>query len=223
MTASASALPATVVSLPAGTQLPQNPAGAGAATLTESDFLKLLTTQLEHQDPLNPQSPSEFAAELAQFSTASGVNGLNASIAATNSLLAAGLVGHSVAVPGHALQLGKTGNAKGAFSLAAAASAVVVKITDPQGATVATLELGPGKAGNQNFTWDGRDKNGKALPPGSYSFSITATDARGAAVAATPYSVVAVTAVSAGGRGDPLLQLADGAAPVALGAVQQVF
>ncbi|HYM73667.1 MAG TPA: flagellar hook capping FlgD N-terminal domain-containing protein, partial [Stellaceae bacterium] len=76
----ASMMPATVTTLPAGGTLPKAPAkttGPGT-TLNQNDFLPLLTTQLSHQDPLNAQSPSDFAAELAQFTTASGVQNLNA-------------------------------------------------------------------------------------------------------------------------------------------------
>src|SRR5580704_9130206 len=113
MTVAASVMPASVVSLPSGTQLPtaSSTSAASASTgasglgssLTESDFLTLLTTQLENQDPLNPQSPSDLAAELAQFSTASGVQSLNTTVGTSSGLQAAGLVGQNVAVPGNAL------------------------------------------------------------------------------------------------------------------------
>src|SRR5215475_10606505 len=95
--AAASTMPATVTTLPVGTQLKNasnSPSSASAAssTLNQSDFLKLLTTQLEKQDPLNPQNPSDFAAELAQFSTASGVQALNTTLGAGSGVQAAGLV-----------------------------------------------------------------------------------------------------------------------------------
>lgn len=41
---------------------------SGGQTLNQADFLKLLVTQMTSQDPLNPQSDTEFAAQLAQFS-----------------------------------------------------------------------------------------------------------------------------------------------------------
>src|ERR1700689_4972658 len=113
MTLAASVMPATVVSLPPGTQLkPATTSAASSAaaastgvgsSLSESDFLTLLTTQLEHQDPLNPQSPSELAAELAQFSTASGVQNLNTAFNSGSAMQAAGLVGRNVAVAGNTL------------------------------------------------------------------------------------------------------------------------
>src|SRR5580700_10914990 len=110
MTVAASVMPATVTSLPIGTQLPNaastKTTGSGAnSTLTESDFLTLLTTQLKNQNPLNPQNPSDFAAELAQFSTASGVQTLNSTLGSGSGVQAANLVGKNVAVAGNALVL----------------------------------------------------------------------------------------------------------------------
>ena len=89
MTSAASMLPATVTTLPAGTQLPNSAANATTGLLSQNDFLTLLTAQLEKQDPLNPQSPSDFAAELAQFSTASGVQNLNNTANSASGLQAA--------------------------------------------------------------------------------------------------------------------------------------
>ena len=227
--AAASVMPATVTRLPAGTQLP----GAASAsttisgantTLSESDFLTLLTTQLENQDPLNPQNPSDFAAELAQFSTASGVQTLNSTLGAGGGLQAAGLVGKTVAVAGNALILGANGTAQGAFNLSAPAGDVKVTITNAAGSVVNIIDLGAMGAGNQNFAWNGQAITGSALPAGTYSYSINAASAPGsAAVTATPYAVAPVTSVVLGGQAGPTLDLGGGLAPVALSAVQQVF
>src|SRR5580704_18098799 len=96
VTAAASVMPATVVTLPPGDQLPSASTSSATSssattsgsnsTLTEGDFLTLLTTQLENQDPLNPQSPSDLAAELAQFSTASGVQTLSTQFGSTSGM-----------------------------------------------------------------------------------------------------------------------------------------
>ena len=44
-------------------------ASAGSTTLTQANFLNLLTTQLENQDPLNPMSDTDFIAQMANFSS----------------------------------------------------------------------------------------------------------------------------------------------------------
>jgi flagellar basal-body rod modification protein FlgD len=223
----ASVMSPSVASLPMGSQVPSasSSASAGASgTLTEANFLTLLTTQLENQDPLNPQSPSDFAAELAQFSTASGVQNLNQTLGSGGGVQAAGLIGKNVAVSGNALLLGSGGTAQGAFSLSAAASDVKVTITNASGAVVNVVDLGAMGSGYQNFGWNGQSAAGAAQAAGTYSYSINATPASSAAtVKATPYSVVPVTSVVMGGASGPLLDLGGGIAPVSLSAVQQVF
>jgi len=230
MTAAASMMPATVTTLPVGTQLNSTSSSSSSSvsgansTLNESDFLKLLTTQLEKQDPLNPQNPSDFAAELAQFSTASGVQALNQTLGTGGGVQAAGLVGKNVAVPGNALVLGTSGTAQGAFNLSAAATDVKLTITDASGNVVSVVDLGAMGAGSQNFSWNGQSLDGKAQPAGTYSYSIKATSASNAnTVTATPYAVVPVTSVVLGGQNGTMLDLGGGLAPVALSAVQEVF
>lgn len=218
-----STMPPAVTTLPQGTQIPGTITGANNTLLNENNFLQLLTAQLQHQDPLNPLSPSDFAAELAQFSTATGVQSLNATMNAASGVRAAGLVGHSVAVAGNSLALGSGGTATGAFSLSGPTKDVKVTVSDASGGVVAVLDLGPMAAGNQTFTWNGQSIAGTTLPAGTYSFAIAPTSAGTAAVSATPYSVVPVTAVVLNAQNGPTLDLGDGVAPVALSAVQQVF
>jgi flagellar basal-body rod modification protein FlgD len=225
-------MPASVVSLPQGTQLSSasNSASGGStvnganSTLTEADFLTLLTTQLENQDPLNPQSPSDLAAELAQFSTASGVQTLNTTVGATSGVQAAGLVGKNVAVPGNTLILGSSGAAQGSLNLSAAAKDVTLTVTNSSGSVVATVDLGAMSAGTQNFTWNGQGANGTAQAAGNYTYAVKATAAiSGTAVTATPYAVVPVNSVTLSSTGGPTLDVGGGLSPVALSSVQEVF
>jgi flagellar basal-body rod modification protein FlgD len=220
MVAATSAMPATVTTLPAGSKVSGSGGGMGAL-LGQNEFLQLLTAQLEKQNPLNPTNPSDFAAELAQFSTATGVEQLNSALASANGMQAAALVGHSVAVPGNTLVLGTSG-AKGGFNLPSDAKNVIVTVSNSSGSPVATLNLGAVSAGDQSFAWDGKSLAGATLPPGNYSFTVSATGATGA-VQATAYSVVPVTAVSLNAASGPMLDIGGGLSPVALSAVRQVF
>jgi flagellar basal-body rod modification protein FlgD len=229
MTTAASIMPASVTSLPQGQQLPSTQSASASTsgantTLTEGDFLTLLTTQLENQDPLNPQSPSDMAAELAQFSTASGVQTLTTDFGSTSGVQAASLVGQNVAVAGNTIVLGSKGSAPGAFSLSAAASDVKVSIVNSSGGVVNTIDLGALGAGNQSFSWNGQNANGTAQAAGSYTYAVNATAATsGATVTPTTYAVVPVTSVVLGGQSGPTLNLGGGVSPVALSAVQQVY
>jgi flagellar basal-body rod modification protein FlgD len=222
MTSAASAMPATVTALPSGTQLPKSANGISGTgqTLNQNDFFQLLTAQLEHQDPLNPMTGDQFAAELAQFSTANGVQNLQTSLSAQQ---AVALVGHNVAVAGNTLLLGQSGTATGAFNLSTAANNVAVTITDATRNAVASVSLGAMAAGSQKFSWNGAGVNGSMLAPGTYSFRVSATANNGAAVSAAPYAVVPVTGVTLGGQNGPLLDLGAGFAPLPVSAVQQVF
>lgn len=52
----------------------------GQATLNQSDFLKLMTTQLSLQDPFDPVDNKEMIAQMAQFSSLSGINEMSATL-----------------------------------------------------------------------------------------------------------------------------------------------
>lgn len=220
-----SAMPANAVSLASTDQIPTGANGISGAnsSLNENNFLTLMTTQLENQDPLNPMSSSDFAAELAQFSTATGVQSLNTAMSGLSGIQAANLVGHNVAVNGDTLLLGTSGTASGAFNLPSAAAAAIATITDATGRTVDTIKLGALGSGNQSFTWDGKLSDGSTAPQGTYLFNVAAVNAAGVALKVTPYTIVPVTGVALGGTNGPMLDVGDGVAPVALSAVQQVF
>jgi flagellar basal-body rod modification protein FlgD len=222
METAASAMPATATALPAGTQLPTNTSGLSSSsqTLNENTFLQLLTAQLENQDPLDPTSTDAFATELAELSTATGVQNMATTASGQE---AVGLVGQNVAVGGNSLVLGQSGAATGAFNLPSAARHVSVVITNVAGRAVANLNLGAMPAGTQTFSWNGGGANGATLPSGTYTISIAAVAANGAAVAATPYAVAPVTGVGLGGQNGPTLDLGGGLGPVPLSAVQQVL
>ena len=64
------------------------PAKTGYAALGMADFLKLLTTQMKDQDPTQPVDNTQMVAQMAQFSSLSGINATNASIGTTNTTLA---------------------------------------------------------------------------------------------------------------------------------------
>jgi flagellar basal-body rod modification protein FlgD len=80
--------------------------GAGVAapptkpeTLGKDAFLSLLVTQLQHQDPLDPQDNSEFLAQLAQFTSLESLQQIKDDMAALRGLVEAGLSGVTGAPP----------------------------------------------------------------------------------------------------------------------------
>jgi flagellar basal-body rod modification protein FlgD len=160
-------------------------AAAAAATTsqmaaTQDRFLKLLVTQLQNQDPLNPMDNAQVTSQMAQLSTVSGIDKLNAtvqalsdSMTAAQSLQAASMIGHAALVPGTEIDLA-SGKSNAAVELTQPADKVTVTISDAKGNVVRTLQLGAQDAGVVGFKWDGMDDTGTAVADGSYKFSATA-------------------------------------------------
>lgn len=143
-------------------------------------FLKLLTAQLQNQDPLNPLDNAQMTSQLAQISTVDGITKLNTTMQTllgsstdTQTFQAAGLVGRSVLVAGNNLSL-KSGHASGGVNMAGVADNVVVTIKNANGMPVRTLTMGALPAGPSTFTWDGTMDNGEDAPDGQYSLGIVA-------------------------------------------------
>jgi len=122
-------------------------------TVAESKdtFLKLLTTQLQNQDPLNPMDNAQMTSQLAQISTVDGITKLNAtlqsmfsSVADSQTLQAAALVNRVVLVPGKGLMLHEKKSA-GGVELEGPADRVTVNIADANGLPV-RLALTAGEA-----------------------------------------------------------------------------
>ena len=162
---------------------------SNAMTDAQNRFLKLLTTQLKNQDPLNPLDNAQMTSQLAQISTVDGIEKLNATLQKLvassidgEALQAAALVGHQVMVAGSGLYLGDTG-AVGGLQLDASADAVTVSVKDPNGIVVRSLSLGNLDAGSHNFSWDGTTDAGVKAVNGNYSISVAAT--RGSEIVGT--------------------------------------
>jgi flagellar basal-body rod modification protein FlgD len=164
---------------------------SSAASDAQDRFLKLLTTQLQNQDPLNPLDNAQMTSQLAQISTVSGIEKLNATLQTllqsnqdAQSTQAAGLVGHSVLVPGSALALSNS-TAVGGVDLSSAANKVTVTITDANGLAVRTLSLGTLDAGVHDFVWDGKTDSGAQATDGSYTVSVAASQGANAVTASS--------------------------------------
>jgi flagellar basal-body rod modification protein FlgD len=155
----------------------------GAAPVTANDsasadrFLKLLVTQLQNQDPLNPMDNAQITTQMAQINTVSGIDKLNTTVQGLNTqfvqmqaLQGAALVGHDVTVTGNHLAV-ENGFGLGGYDLAGTADAVKLEVLTPAGNVVETVNLGTQPAGRHSFEWPS-----KGLPDGTnLNFRITAT------------------------------------------------
>ena len=175
---------------------------AASANEASDRFLKLLVTQMQNQDPLNPMDNAQVTTQMAQISTVSGIDKLNTTVGGLNSqflqmqtLQGASLVGRNVWVEGKSLSVNAEGDKEAAFNLGGAADAVKVEILSPAGQVVDTMNLGAETSGRHNFTWS---KDGVTDPSG-YTFRVTATSGA-AAVPATSLMLDKVDSVGVDGN-----------------------
>ncbi len=168
----------------------------------KEEFLKLLSVQLQHQDPLNPLDNSEFIAQLAQFSSLEGITNMSVSmdsmseqIIGMNNMNAASLIGKAVKVPGNGLELGASGTAPVEYELSKDAAKVTVSIFNESGVLMGNYDTGSVRAGKNTFTWNGTDMSGNAAPAGSYTFSVAAAGIDGASVNVKTLKLSAVEGV----------------------------
>ena len=152
--------------------------------LDQSDFLKLMTAQLGNQDPFQPQSNDQMIAQMAQFSTVSGITQLNTTLTGISTQIsenriatAANFVGKTVLVPGNVAMPDDTGAISGAVDLPSDATGVQLQISTDKGVPVKSIDLGANPAGLVGFQWDGLDAAGK--PVGAKTYTVTASMSAG--------------------------------------------
>ncbi|HUO44437.1 MAG TPA: flagellar hook assembly protein FlgD [Burkholderiales bacterium] len=203
-----------------------NASTASSAQDLQNQFLTLLVTQMQNQDPLNPMDNSELTSQLAQISTVGGINQLNttlqslaSNVGAQQSLQAAALVGHGVMVQGNQLSL-SGGNAVFGVSLPQDVTSMVVTIKDGAGNVVDQMDVGAQSAGTVYLQWDGSTSAGGTASDGNYTFSVTAS-ANGTSVTATPLSYGLVNGVTPGSNGTALT--VQGIGSVQLSNIKQII
>lgn len=195
----------TVIQGPIGPAQPSQPApadtGKGKSALGKDDFLKLLVTQLRNQDPINPQKPEEFSAQLAQFSSLESMQNIekvlqsqvDAGSLATLAMkadLGASFIGRRVVAAGSTLEVASS-DAKSTVTveIGTGGGKTQVTILDAKGKEVATKDLGWQEAGRQELSVG-------SLPPGKYSYKVTVTGANGADIPVQTYTTGIVDGVS---------------------------
>ena len=184
------------------------------SVMGKEDFMMLLVAQLKNQDPLSPDDPTEFTAQLAQFSSLEQLYNINdsmESLAASNAdsdrLSTLGTIGKDVAFAGDKTTFSGDPIELG-YSLSDPASTVTISLQQ-DGATLATLNGSDLTKGNHFLTWDGLTDDGSPAPIGDYDIVIDAQSASETPILATPLIRSVVTGVDlAGSAGGTLVTLA---------------
>lgn len=173
---------------------------------TYETFLKLLTTQLRYQDPLEPLDTHEFTNQLVQFSNVEQSIATNKRLEEligfqqkNQAVAALGYIGQTVEAVSDKLAL-KSGEATAVYALAGDADAVAMTIKDASGETIRTVPLEK-SAGKHTYVWDGKDSAGNAMPDGAYAFSVAGVDADGGAIDTATGIIARVSSVESGTDG----------------------
>lgn len=161
---------------------------SSSSTLTSSDFLSLLVSELQNQNPLDATSTTDLVNQLSSYANFSQQQSINSNLTSLASSFSSLVTLNSVNYIGHTVEA-KTdtatlsnGSATFGYSLSSTAENVSISIKDSSGNTVWT-GTGTGNSGSNTFTWDGKDSSGKQLSDGDqYAISVTATDSAGNSV-----------------------------------------
>ncbi len=172
----------------------------GKGTLGQADFLKLMTTQLNAQDPLNPMDNQAMVTQLSQFSSTAGIAEINASLKAISAKLdgnrigdAASWIGHDALVAGDFVNRGVSGGYAGQVNLDSPADVVTIDFLDSNGLIVSSQANSNVGAGPVTFKWDGIGENAASL--GQLRVRVSARNSDGGTVPTTTSVWTPVTAV----------------------------
>ncbi len=168
-----------------------------SSTLGKQDFLNLLVQQMKNQDPMDPMKGTEFAAQLAQFSSLeqltnlndATMQGINANVVLTQSInnaLSTTFIGKEVRASTDTFQYSGSGDVKIGYELGSDAENAVVNIYDENNKLVKVID-GDSDMGENTLTWDGTLEKGENVPAGKYHFEVVAKDSNGKSMEASKY------------------------------------
>lgn len=174
-------------------------------------FLRMLTTQMKHQDPLNPVDSADFAVQLATFSSVEQqqrtnqlLEGFGSQMGLSGMAQLANWVGKQARAPvaaqfdGTAITLSATPDPR--------AKETALIVTNATG-TIVSRQARPISA--EPFDWTGVAADGSPLPNGRYSFSLESS-ADGAVISTTPVEVYGRIVEARAGKDGPTLVMAGG-------------
>lgn len=193
-----------------------NPTGSGKSVLGKDDFMKLMIEQLKNQDPSSPMDGTQFAAQLAQFSSLEQLANLNeyskqaidANFMLTQSInntLTANLIGNDVKLAATNIKFSGQSSVRLGYELPASASSVTVNIYNSSGALIKTFDESNSDAGDYKLSWDFTDNNGNKVPTGNYTYEVKAVSTSGAAMTVNSYLYGTINGVRFKENGTALL------------------
>jgi flagellar basal-body rod modification protein FlgD len=184
-------------------------------TLGKDDFLRIMITQMQHQDPSNPFKAEQMAAEMAQFTSVEQMQNMNRSLEKMTTkdqplerLAMTNLIGKTVTVDRARFPHQEGSNESLVYNLPHEAASVKVALVSESGEVALEKDLGPQKAGENTFTWDGLKTNTLPAKSGNYMLRVEAKDERGMGMDTGAQSKARVIGVSFEGS-EPVFLVGD--------------
>jgi flagellar basal-body rod modification protein FlgD len=157
-------------------------------------FLKLLTTQMTNQDPLDPMDTSEYTAQLVQYSQVEqsiqqtgALGNILSQMLSQQMAQASSYIGREARFDSPVSGLATDSPARWTYYVDGTPATLTATVKDALGGTVATVSLDPNAQGS--YAWDGTMKDGTKAPAGAYTLSIAAADASGSNLDTTINSI----------------------------------
>jgi flagellar basal-body rod modification protein FlgD len=187
------------------------------------DFLHLLMTQLQNQDPSSPLDTNQFTSELVQFSSVEQQINTNTSLTQLIQLTQAGEVMQGSSMAGKRVTVDSDHvplqNGQGTIQFTSpAAEPVDIAIYNDSGVKLSDSMLMATK-GTNTWTWNGTTSSGSKVPDGSYKVAVTGGNADGTTGALTFSVIGTATGVQSQSNG---MQLQVGSLSVDFSKVQAV-
>ena len=149
---------------------PYKNVGTGKSEMGQADFLRLLTAQMQTQDPFEPMDNAQMVTQMATITNSSGIAEMNQTLKNLASELsgtrlgdAASWIGKSMLVQSNIIAPDAYGQYTGQVTFKDATSGASVDLLDGSGNVLKTIDLGDQAAGDVNFTWDGKDESGNTV------------------------------------------------------------
>jgi flagellar basal-body rod modification protein FlgD len=185
---------------------------ADSNIMGKDDFLALLVQQMKHQNPLEPMSNTEYAAQLAQYSSLEQLQQLNENAESQiilgqslNNSFMTSVIGKEIKSFGDGVEFSGS-DVDLHYNLSRDATDFEVKIFNESGELVRTLGENGSQSGDQSISWDGKNDDGEVVEEGNYHFEISAKDVSGLEITTQTYSVGVVDGISYH-QGSPFLNI----------------
>jgi flagellar basal-body rod modification protein FlgD len=181
-------------------------ATASSSVLGKDEFLKLLISELQNQNPLEPMNNQEYVAQMAQFSSLEQLQNLNTTLTQNaqytallsqtiSNTMATSLIGKEITADCNSVGITSGSGADITFTSASFAVSGTITITDADGTVVRSLQVSNLQSGDNSIHWDGNDDLGNDVASGDYTYEIALEDTNGEAVTVSNYRTGTVDSI----------------------------